>query len=409
MRSPSGGRSPGGGSPWVWVGVAIASFSITAVDWSAWLNPQPIAPTAAEVGLVPPPPRPEQDAEFFERNFIAAAVLRVQPGVVGVERLPVNHGSRLFANPPGGSEVRSLGAGFVWDEAGHVVTSAAVVRRGEPVRVIRAEGGEPLAAQVVGTDSLTGVAVVRVTGITMPVRLPAVPLGQSDRLQVGDWAIAIGNPLGLSGTVTAGIISATGQPHPAAELSDQDRSLIQTDAAVSAGNAGGPLLDAAGQVVGMTTQLPDNGAGNGAAADEALMDVGFAVPIERVRAIVEQIIRTGQAEHPYLGVAIAPLTQAWGDRLAQRFAWPPEQWAIAPGETGVWITEVQTESPAALAGLQPGDRVVAVDGVAIATPVQLQTQIIQGQVGQTLTLQVARAGQLTEVPVTLVALPLNAN
>lgn len=350
----------------------------------------------AEVGLVPPPPHPAQDAEFFERNFIAAAVLRVQPGVVGVERLPAHHGSRLFANPPSGSAVNALGTGFVWDGAGHVVTSAAVVHQGEPVQVIRAEGGEPLPAQVVGVDALTGVAVVRVVGAV----LPEVPLGRSDRLQVGDWAIAIGNPLGLAGTVTAGIISATGQPHPAAELSDQQRSLIQTDAAVNAGNAGGPLLDAAGQVVGMTTRREE---------DAAVVDVGFAVPIEQVRAIAEQLIHQGRAEHPYLGIAIAPLTPAWGDRLAQMLALPPERFALTPDVTGVWISEVQTESPAALAGLQPGDRVVAVDGVAIATPVQLQTQIIQGQVGQTLTLQVARADQLTEIPITLVALPLNAN
>jgi S1-C subfamily serine protease len=258
------------------------------------------------------------------------------------------------------------------------LTNAHVVEKSDRVTV-GLQGGRRVEGTVVGLDRLTDLAVVRLAG-NGP--WPVAPLGNSDSLQVGEWAIAVGNPYGLDNTVTMGIISNLNRNASKLGITDKRLDLIQTDAAINPGNSGGPLLNADGEVIGINT-LVRTGPGAG---------LGFAIPINRARDIAGQLISTGRVNHPVIGVSLDGVRAGDGTGLKQ----------------GVRVMAVQASSPAARAGLQKGDVIIAVGNQPIASPSQLVTAVERAGVGGSLALRVSRAGnlmQLTVVPAQLAPAP----
>ncbi len=276
---------------------------------------------------------------------------------------------------PGVVRVNAAGSGFVIDKAGHIVTNEQVVGRGETARVSFSGRAEMVAA-VVGKDPSTGVALLEVNARSRS--LTPLPLGNSDLVQVGDPVLAIGHPLGLTRTATAGIVSAVGRTIDAP-------SAIAVDAAIAPASAGGPLIDGDGDVIGMVGS-------------------GSAVPINTVKAVVAQLIRDGRAQHVVLGVGAQPVTPT----VARLFD--------LPASHGLLVQSVRPGSGAAAAGLRAGSRpvvvggesyllggdlIVAVDGRPVATPEQLRDLIETRRPGDRLRLAVYRGGARRTVEVTL--------
>lgn len=245
---------------------------------------------------------------------------------------------RFFENPPGGrgempaEPERSLGSGFIISPDGYILTNAHVVKDADDV-VVRLADHSELPAKVVGLDERTDVALLKVN----KEQLLTVRIGDSDKLQVGQWVLAIGAPFGLEHTATAGIVSALGRALPG----DTYVPFIQTDVALNPGNSGGPLLDTEGRVVGINAQIFTRSGG--------YMGLSFAVPIDTAMRVAEQLKTTGHAEHGWLGVTIQPVTQA----LAESFGMSRPRGAL--------IVQVTPESPAARAGLKPGDIILDYD------------------------------------------------
>ncbi len=264
--------------------------------------------------------------------------------------------------------VLAAGSGVIVDGArGIVLTNNHVVEGARQIEVALTDRRR-FRAELVGTDPATDIAVLRIRGSD----LPELSLGDSDRLQVGDFVVAIGNPFQLGQTVTAGIVSALNRG-----LSpDGFESYIQTDAPINPGNSGGPLLALDGSVIGINSAIFGPGANVG---------IGFAVPSETVRFVVEQILEHGEVRRGAIGVAITETL-------------PPPGGAEPPAE-GALIAQVGPGSSAAAAGLRPGDIVVAVDGEPTPTAVALRNAIGLTEAGARVTLTVQRSGERTEVPV----------
>jgi len=369
-------------------------------------NPSPQAPapspvlapvtTQAEV-LTPPlsilPSLPN-------RNFIAEAVERVGPAVVRIDASrrvtgadPNNFDNPFFRRFFGEEEMpfperveQGTGSGFIVSQDGHIITNAHVVEGAEIVRVTLKDGRE-LEGRVVGVDRVTDVAAVKIEA----TGLPTVTLGNSETLIPGQWAIAIGNPLGLDNTVTAGIISATGRSSSQVGVPDRRVRFIQTDAAINPGNSGGPLLNDRGEVIGINTAIRANAQG-----------LGFAIPIETAKRIAEQLFTNGNAQHPYLGIQMIDLTPDVKQRLQEEGGIP----AKIVVDEGVLIVQVMEGTPAQSAGLKAGDVILSVNGVAVTTSTEVQEQVESVQVGDRLTVEVNREGQVLEIPVRPTAFPV---
>jgi serine protease Do len=265
----------------------------------------------------------------------------------------------------GPSKQRSLGSGFVIDEAGYIVTNRHVVEGADDIDV-QFSTGKQFKAKLVGEDAKTDVALLK---ITPQGKIPIVPLGDSDRLQVGDWVLAAGNPFGLSHTLTAGIVSARDRVIGAGPYDD----FIQTDASINPGNSGGPLFDQHGRVVGINTAIFSQSGGN--------IGIGFATPINLARAVVDQLRTSGKVTRGWLGVSIQPL----GPDIRQ---------ALGLGDTeGALIADVIAKSPAEASGLKRGDVVIAIDGKPVAEPGQLSRTIATMHPGESTTLRIIRDGK----------------
>jgi S1-C subfamily serine protease len=232
------------------------------------------------------------------------------------------------------------------------------------------QDGQRVEGQVVGLDRVTDLAVVR---LARSGPWPVAPLGNSDELQVGDWAIAVGNPFGLDQTVTLGIISSLNRSASKLGLSGKRLNLIQTDAAINPGNSGGPLLNADGEVVGINT-LVRTGPGAG---------LGFAIPINRARSIAAEIVATGKVIHPVIGVSL--------DALPVGPSGQPQQGAL--------VVNVLESGPAARSGVQSGDVIIAVEGKVVRSPSEVITAIEASGVGRLLTLGLLRAGRPLQLKV----------
>lgn len=281
--------------------------------------------------------------------------------------------------PPSEKVQRGAGSGFIISQDGQILTNAHVVAGADKVTVTLKDGRR-FDGQVLGTDPVTDIAAIKIDAED----LPTVKLGNSDQLRSGEWAIAIGNPLGLDNTVTTGIISATGRSSSEVGVPDKRVRFIQTDAAINPGNSGGPLLNERGEVIGVNTAIIQGAQG-----------LGFAIPINTAQRIAAQLAETGSVEHPFLGIQMVTLSP----EVQERFNNDPRNQTRLETEQGVLIVQVLPNSPAAKADLKPGDVIQQIDGRAIAEAEAVQAAMENVRVGDRITVTLARNGNLLELPI----------
>ena len=313
-----------------------------------------------------PPSTPLQPGN----NVIVGAVEKVGPAVVRIDtvRRVINPLGGLFGTGPSIEQQQGQGSGFITRSDGVILTNAHVVEGASEVDVTLPDG-RSFSGKVLGADPVTDVAVVKVAASGLPV----VSLGDSAKVRPGEWAIAIGNPLGLDNTVTAGIISAVQRTNAVGE--GQRVPYLQTDAAVNPGNSGGPLINDRGQVIGINTAIRKApGAG-----------LSFAIPINLGRQIAAQILERGRASHPYIGVRLQALTP----QLAREVNATDAECKL-PEINGVVVVEVLPGSPAERSGMRPCDLIEKVGSTVVDNPSEVQVAVDQGRVGQGLTVQVQR-------------------
>jgi len=333
-------------------------------------------------------------------SFVAQAVRKAAPAVVRIDtERTVGRDSfdpsildpllrELFGDPGQGMRERGQGSGVVFDASrGLVLTNAHVIDQVDKVAVTLADGRQ-LDGSVMGADPVTDLALVRLTDRS---GLKAAPLGDSEALEVGDWAIALGSPYGLERTVTLGIVSSLHRDINSLGFADKRLDLIQTDAAINPGNSGGPLINAGGEVIGINT-LVRSGPGAG---------LGFAIPINLARRVADQLADGGTVVHPYLGLQLVPLTE----RVARENNRDPEALVQLPEQDGALVQRVLPDSPAETAGLRRGDLVVQVAAERVRTPAALLQQVEKAQVGQPLPLTVLRGRKELQLSIRPAALP----
>ncbi len=372
------------------LGAAATMFATQFMPWKTPLD----APTFAQL----PAPLPGGN----DINFIARAVEQVGPAVVRIDasrtvqsRVPPIFNDPFFQEffgpmmPPRTRQERGLGSGFIISSDGVILTNAHVIDGADRVRVTLKDG-RTFEGRVIGQDRLTDVAVVKVEATNLPV----VRLGNSDALRPGEWAIAIGNPLGLDNTVTAGIISATGRSSGDVGVPDKRVGFIQTDAAINPGNSGGPLLNQRGEVIGMNTAIIGGAQG-----------LGFAIPINTAQRIANQLIANGRVEHPFLGIRMTNLTPD----VQQRLNSAPNSPVRVQEGSGVLIFQVLPNSPAARSGLRPGDVIKRINGQTITKADQVQQMVENTGIGRTMDIEIRRSGQTLTVAVQPAPLPAQAS
>ncbi|MFG6413902.1 S1C family serine protease [Roseateles sp. DC23W] len=354
----------------------LLAFTIAALFSTVALPPALAQNKAAQPRAISP--RGALDAE--ETNNISV-FKRVSPSVVHITTLSVQ---RDFFSLRTSEQPRGTGTGFVWDAEGHIVTNFHVIQGGDRATVTLADqSSHP--ARLVGAFPDRDIAVLRIDAPRD--KLPAIQLGASRDLQVGQKVYAIGNPFGLDQTLTMGIVSALNREIEAVTRRTI-KGAIQTDAAINPGNSGGPLLDSAGRLIGVNTSIYSP---SGASAG-----IGFAIPVDEVNRIVPRLIRDGRFIRPALGVT------AGAENLARALGAPK----------GVLLVDVGNGSPAAAAGLKPfgrdrsgrivpGDVITGVDGQAVADLDDMLSLLETRQIGEKVTLTVWRAGQTRKVVATL--------
>ncbi len=273
---------------------------------------------------------------------------------------------RFFGDTPRREfKERSLGSGFVIDKEGHIVTNNHVVENADKIKV-KLKNGKEYNAEIVGRDPKTDIALVKAEGLKDN---ETVKLGDSDDLKVGEWVVAIGSPFGLEHTVTAGIVSAKGRVIGSGPYDD----FIQTDASINPGNSGGPLVNMNGQVVGINTAIVSRGGGN--------VGIGFAIPVNLARGIIEQLKTSGSVTRGWLGVSIQDITP----ELAEYYG--------LKDSTGAFVGEVFKGDPADKAGIKAKDVIIAVDGKEIKNSRDLSRTIAEVPVGKKITVKVLRDGK----------------
>jgi Do/DeqQ family serine protease len=270
--------------------------------------------------------------------------------------------------PPQTRRDRSLGSGFIISRDGFIVTNEHVVRDAESIRV-KLSNDRVYEARVVGGDPKTDIAVIKINATDLPVAV----LGDSDRIEVGQWAIAIGNPFGLERSMTVGVISATGRSNVGIESIE---NFIQTDASINPGNSGGPLLNIHGEVVGINTAIVAAGQG-----------IGFAIPTNMARPIISQLVEKGKVTRAWLGVSIKPVSE--DDARSLGLSKP----------LGALIAGVQADGPAAKAGIRADDVVLAFGGAEVRDPSHLQQLVAVTRIGAAVPVVILRGGRKTTVTV----------
>jgi Do/DeqQ family serine protease len=316
---------------------------------------------------------------------LAPVVSRATPGVVGISvRGRVREDNPLLQDPlfrrffnlqqqgPIERETQATGSGVIVDAAqGYVLTNAHVVENATSIEVTTKDNRQ-FKARLIGRDPETDVAVLQISG----GNLTAVPMGDSDRLQVGDFVLAVGNPFGLGQTVTSGIISALGRTGLGIEGYED---FIQTDASINPGNSGGPLVDLQGRIVGINTAI--------VAPSGTNVGIGFAVPINIARQVMDQLISGGEIKRGRIGVAIQDMTPD----IAQALGTTRTQGAV--------IARVDPGSPAERAGLRTNDVVIAVDGAPIRNGAELKNRVVVARIGDAVDLTIVRGGSERTVAV----------
>ena len=334
-------------------------------------------------------------------SFVTAAVDRVGQAVVRIdtERTITRRvdpflddpsfrrffGEDFFPQMPQERRLRGQGSGFIIDRSGIILTNAHVVDQADKVTVLLKDG-RTFQGKVQGADEVTDLAVVKIEGRNLPV----APLGDSSQVKVGDWAIAVGNPLGLDNTVTLGIVSTLQRSSAQVGIPDKRLDFIQTDAAINPGNSGGPLLNATGEVIGINTAIrPD------------AMGIGFAIPINQAKVISTKLVQGEKVVHPYLGIRMVTLTP----QLATENNNDPNSSFRVPEVNGVLVMQVVPNSPAATAGIRRGDVVVEINGQSITSADQLQRVVENSGVDQVLQIKVQRGDQTNTLAIRTSELP----
>ncbi|MEL7506554.1 MAG: HhoA/HhoB/HtrA family serine endopeptidase [Cyanobacteria bacterium J06554_1] len=333
-----------------------------------------------------------------DSSFIASVADQVGPAVVRIDSSrTVAQRPGLFNDPffqeffgamgeqPSTRIERGQGSGFVVKADGLIWTNAHVVEGADTVTVTLKDGRE-FEGEVVGEDPLTDVAVIQVDAQD----LPTVTLGNSEQLRPGEWAIAIGNPLGLDSTVTAGIISATGRTSAQIRVPDKRVQFIQTDAAINPGNSGGPLLNERGEVIGINTAIIGGAQG-----------LGFAIPINSAQRLAQELLEKGRVDHAYLGIQMQTLTTD----LRQQLNRDPRNDVRLSADAGVVILGLLRNSPAVQAGLEVGDVIVSMNGNTIRDAQQVQQIVQDVGVGDLIALEIDRGGRQVTLDVETKALP----
>lgn len=343
---------------------------LSALVLAGGIAPIAIAPSPVLAGA------PIPEAGGAPMQTIAPVVSRVTPGVVGISvRGRVREDNPLLQDPlfrrffnlqqgPIERETEATGSGVIVDAGqGYVLTNAHVVENATSIEVTTKDNRQ-FKARLIGRDPDTDIAVLQISGSN----LTAVPMGDSDRLQVGDFVLAIGNPFGLGQTVTSGIVSALGRSPGIEGYED----FIQTDASINPGNSGGPLVDLQGRIIGINTAIVAPSGGN--------VGIGFAVPINMARQVMDQLISGGAIKRGHIGVQIQDLTPD----IAQALGTTRTQGAV--------IARVEPGSPAERAGLRSSDLVVAVNGAPIHNGAELRNRVGLSKIGDSVDLTILRGG-----------------
>lgn len=309
---------------------------------------------------------------------IAQTVKAVSPAVVNITSyITQDTQSSPFMNDPffrdffgrqynvGPQQEQGLGTGFIFDKSGLILTNQHVIDGASSIEVTIAGQSKPVKAKVIGSDSDLDLAVIKVS---VGKDLPVLKLGDSSKIDVGNWVIAIGNPYGLDHTVTVGVISAKERP---VTISNRlYKNLLQTDAAINPGNSGGPLLNTAGEVVGINT-----------AVNASAQGIGFAIPINTAQQVLNDLINKGKVVKSYIGVSLQPLDE----QLAQYFG--------AANTDGAVVAYVASGSPAEKAGLQQGDIIMEINKDKVKTPDDVTGIVQKTKIGGNLVLQILRDKQ----------------
>lgn len=388
-----------GSTPWpVWLKRGLATVLVLGLTLG------PVLPVEAEISSSSPAAKIlSTSTSGVPHNFISDVVQKVGDTVVRIdtERTVVRPAAdpffddpflRDFFGPEGyprgprEDRLRGQGSGFIIDSSGIILTNAHVVSKADTVSVTLKDG-RIFEGDVRGVDEVSDLAVVKLKGVTES--LPVAPLGNSDQAQVGDWAIAVGNPVGLDNTVTLGIISTLHRTSAEVGIPGKRLDFIQTDAAINPGNSGGPLLSDAGEVIGINTAIR---------ADA--MGIGFAIPINKAKSLKDQLVRGEKIAYPYVGVQMTTLTP----QQAQENNKDPNSPFILPEIDGALVMKVFPNTPAAKAGIRWGDVIVSVDGQPIKNANDMQSFVENTKVGQNLQLTLKRGDRTQQIAVRTAAL-----
>jgi S1-C subfamily serine protease len=320
---------------------------------------------------------PVSEVRIDESNAVIDAVNRVAPAVVLIQATS----GGVFGGATG------TGSGVIYDPDGWIVTNQHVVESAESL-IVELNDGRTFEATLYGTDPLTDLAIIKVDATDLPV----APVGSSSDLEPGQLAVAIGNPLGYKHTVTTGIVSGLGRQISASSANEESadllRNLIQTDAAINPGNSGGPLVNSAGQVIGINTAVSTEAQG-----------LGFAIPIDVAKPIMQQALDGEELVRPWIGVYYTPI----GPALAEAQDLPVDYGALIGTSNGE--SAVIPGGPAEAAGLRTGDIIVGLNGESLNEESDLATLILPFEAGDTITLRILRDNATTEVEITLGELP----
>jgi serine protease Do len=342
-----------------------------------------LIPASTAPVFAPPPGAPESFADIFERVSPAVVSIHVtskvdiqalRRAIPGFENFPFE----IVPKGQGGAEgdddrpapkQQSSGSGFFISQDGYIVTNYHVIDGADEIKIVTKDGSE-LKAAVIGRDEATDLAVLKVEGHNFPY----VTFETSVKPRVGDWVVAVGNPFDLNGTATAGIISAYNR-----DIGENFVDYIQIDAPINKGNSGGPTFDIYGRVIGVNAAIYSPTGGS--------VGIGFAIPAGVADQVTQQLIAKGKITRGYIGATIETLS----DDLA-------DSWGLA-GRKGAQVTDVTPNGPAQTAGLEPGDVVVSVDGVPVKSNTEMTREVAKAQAGETIHLDVFRAGKERNVDV----------
>ena len=384
----------------VGLGIVIGVVVASDLGWMPFGHAVPEAPVTRQVPAPPPAPSPGEGvlpgAAAGGQGFVGVAKA-VKPAVVNVFSTRTGRGDAPHATPfddpffrrffgeefsrryeqPERKE-RNLGSGVIVEQNGLIVTNNHVVRKADEIKVFLSDRRE-FKAKLIGTDAKTDIAVLKIDA----EGLHTIPWADSGRLEVGEFVMAVGNPFGLTQTVTLGIVSALGRAAGIAEYED----FIQTDAAINPGNSGGALVNVRGELVGINTAIYSQNGGN--------MGIGFAVPSNLARSVVDQLVKHGKVVRGWLGVSIQDLSP----ELASQFGLSEPK--------GVLVNEVLDDGPAKRAGLERGDVIVEYDGRPMENATQLRNAVAQTVVGKKIVVKFMRDKKARAVDVIIVEQPKN--